>query len=431
MIRRILLPVISAAVVHVVAGQSPARLELVRCDAASDVPCMRARVTPSAAGRIAAAQVDSTQIGAWSGTLAGNPLIGPGFAAHVSVLPTRLLVLIDRGPAMAGDGIAFTRIALKSWLATLDSNSIRVAVAGFNGGDLAARIAEAPFRAPNAALASLDALPSPTPGGHSPLYSAALLGAQRVAAARDSAPGSVGGVLIVSMGRNDVGRGKAAAGLLAGSTGLTAAANGVSATGQRVWIMALDGNAPTDELGTLAGAGGSAAAISLDPNAIANRLAAISREFIATREWTFGVGAIGSGTLGRTAAFGSVRLRVGDRRIAVATLTWRPPLLAMPVFRAVAEPAALSPALREALLLGVGAGSNRPIVALLVAVLVAGAWLLAVRMGWRDFAVVAVTGSAGSTTTRTTTTSVTTEEGPPRRPEDITHQTARRTALRR
>jgi hypothetical protein len=149
------------------------------------------------------------------------------------------------------------------------------------------------------------------------------------------------------------------------------------------------------------------------------------------RELTFGIGAIGVSALARSAAFGSVELDVGADRATVARLTWRPPLVAMPTFQAVADPSALSPALREVLLLGAGGAGNRPVIALVMVLLVAGIWLVTQRLGWRELAVAAPASRERSTTTRTGAMGAMTEEGPPRKPEDITNQTARRTALRR
>lgn len=428
-----LLLVLGGSVAHMGMAQVPGRLELVRCAAGADVPCLRARVTLAAYARAAVGQLDSgRESAAWRGELAGNPLVGPGLAApSASVLRTRLLILIDRGPTMSGEGIAFTRIALKSWLATLDTATIRVALAGFDGRDLPRQILAATFQSPRTVLAALDSLPAPAPRGHSPLYSAILDGAQRVAAASDSVPGINGGLLVITMGRNDVGRGKDAEDFLAGDVGLGRASAGMDAAGKRAWIVALGTDAPMDELGKLAGAAGSAYAVALDPNAIALRLAAIAREFVSARELTFGVGAIGTAALGRAAMTGSATLRVGTNLAASAPLAWRPPLIAMPTFQAVAEPSALSPELREALLLGAGGGSNRPIVALLMAALVGGVWVLASRMGWRGLLVVVPAARERATTTRTVAASAGTEEGPPRKPDDITNQTARRTALRR
>jgi hypothetical protein len=103
----------------------------------------------------------------------------------------------------------------------------------------------------------------------------------------------------------------------------------------------------------------------------------------------------------------------------------------MPAFQAVAEASTLSPALRESLLLGVGGSGNRPMIALCVALLVAATWLVTQRLGWRDLRVPVLTARERSATTRTDMAPVSTEGGPPRKPEDITNQTARRTALHR
>jgi hypothetical protein len=434
MTRRTLLGLLALAAAPAMSAQAPARLELVRCAAGSDVPCVRTRVTLGAAARAGMGMLDSSgESKAWSGELAGGALVAPGLAAaHTALVPTRLLVLIDRGSGMAGEGIAFTRIALKSWLSGLDSSAIQVAIAGFDGRDLAPQIAGVTFRSPAAVLAVVDSMPAPAAKGHSPLYSATLLGAERVAATVASSPGAVGGLLVITAGQNDVGRGRDAVDLLSGTSGLSHAVAGIGSAAQRTWIMALGStDPPADDLRTLAGPAGSAYAVALNPNAIAARLAAIAREFIGARDLTFGVGAIGTAALARTAAGGAASLGVDSTAIKVAMLSWRPPLIAMPSFQAVADPSALSPALREALLLGVGGGSNRPFVALLMAALVAGIWLLVLRVGWRESIAAVPVARERASTTRTMATGVKTEEGAPRKPEDITHQTARRTAMSR
>ena len=108
--RRALLAVLGITVARVGMAQVPARLELVRCTAGSDAPCLRARVTLDASARAAVGALDSVwQNAAWSGEIVGHPLVGPGLgAAPAEVLPTRLLILIDRGAAMSGEGIACT-----------------------------------------------------------------------------------------------------------------------------------------------------------------------------------------------------------------------------------------------------------------------------------------------------------------------------------
>jgi hypothetical protein len=164
-----------------------------------------------------------------------------------------------------------------------------------------------------------------------------------------------------------------------------------------------------------------------------SQLVAPSRETASggPEELTFGAGAIGIGTLARSAASGSIELDAGAERTAIAVLMWRPPLIAMPAFQAVAEPSTVSPALREALLLDVGGSGNRPMIALCVALLVTGIWLATQRLGWRDLSLAVPASRERSATTRTGVAPASTEEGAPRRPEDITHQTARRTALHR
>jgi hypothetical protein len=431
--RNALTPLLAVMAVRGAVAQAPTRLELVRCAVGSEVPCLRARASLDPIARATAASVDSaSERGAWSGELMGTRLAGPG----VSVTPgttsqTQLLILIDRGAAMSGEGIAFARIAVKAWLATLDSTAISVAVAGFDGRNLSQQIGMVAFQSPRAALALVDALPMPAPKEHSPLYTATLLGARRLIAQRDSMRGSVGGLLVITMGQNEIGRGRDGAAFLAGDAGLDQAAAGVSATALRTWIMALGASAPMDELGRLAGTNGSAYAVALDPNAISLRLGAVSREFDGGRELTFGVGALGTGNLGRTAGVGSTRLQVAGHAIRVAVLGWRPPLMALPVFRGVAQPTSLSPALRDALLPGAGGGSNRPFVALLVAVLVAVVWVLVLRLCWGAPMIDGARVRERLATTRTATLGVANDEAPPRKPEDITHQTARRTALGR
>jgi hypothetical protein len=111
-----------------------------------------------------------------------------------------------------------------------------------------------------------------------------------------------------------------------------------------------------------------------------------------------------------------------------STAGWRPPLLALPAFRGVADSAALSPAMREAVLLG-NFGSNRPVIAVLLAVMLGFAWLLVIRLGWRD--PLPVAARSHHSVTRTAPLASASEEADPRTPDEITQITARRTALRR
>lgn len=154
-----------------------------------------------------------------------------------------------------------------------------------------------------------------------------------------------------------------------------------------------------------------------------------TRETIAGQRITVAAGTDGIAGLGRTTARrGLMRDHAGDAVIR-AVAAWRPPLLAMPAFRGVADSAALSPALQEALILGGAVGSDRPAIALLVAVLLVVAWLLVIRLESRDRE--PEPARDRSNTARTGPPDASFEEGPPRKPDDVTHQTARGTAHRR
>jgi hypothetical protein len=149
-----------------------------------------------------------------------------------------------------------------------------------------------------------------------------------------------------------------------------------------------------------------------------------SSEAIGARRVVFDAGADGVAGLART-----TMRRVTATGAPGIEMAWRPPLLAMPTFRGTADSASLSPALHEALLLGNGGGGNRELVALLIAVLLGFAWTLVFRLGAHDAD--AAPARDRPTATRTGIASASAEEAPPRGAEDVTQQTARRTALGR
>jgi hypothetical protein len=434
---RALLTLCAVTLVTAAAGQSPGardRLQLVRCAVESDAPCLRTRLELAQGERAAAGRLDSAREGgAWTIRLDGARLLGLGARVpDPSMIPARLLILLDGGSGMAGKGIAFTRIALKAWLKSLDSTAVKVAVASLDARDLARRIADAVFDSPARAMQVVDAAPGPEPKAQSPLYSAMTLAAQRVRDAVTASPEAQGGVLLVTAGANEVGRGRgaAAAGLLAGPDGLSQAARAVAQSGQRIWIISLAPDRASDELRTLAGPEGSAVAVPLDPNALVVALVGISREFRASRDLTVGVVGPGPAGLARTALAGIATLRVDDQTAIARPISWRPPLMALPTFRGVADSTALPSAVRDALLTGSNAGGNRPVIALLIALLLASVWVLVPRLGWAEPASVAVAREPSATTTIGAAPPPG-EAIAPRKPEDITHQTARRTAMHR
>lgn len=409
-------------------AQRPVRLELVRCTATSDAPCLRTTVPLDDVQRSLASRIDSARLAAaWSAALPGATLVGPGAALPGGqALPVDLLVLIDRGGAMTADGAAFTRTALASWLATLDSGSVRVAVLTLDDAATRQPVDSFTYRSPQAATALLAQLPPLSPRAPSPLLSAmAAIAAGSPDTSRQRA------LLVLTAGRNQVGRGRDAARFLAGDSGLQIAARSAAARGIRTWVVAVGADSTAAMLRTLAGPRGSVFLEPADPNALAARLRAIAREFIGERHLTFGVTGDGVAGLARLSAVGTVTLRGEGDTTAATPVEWRPPLLAMPAFRGVADSAALGDALQEAMLLSPLGGSNRPMIALLLAAIVASGWLLLGRLGWREPAPVASARDRGGSPTRTGSVTPLVAPAAPRRPEDITQQTARHTALRR
>jgi len=141
-----------------------------------------------------------------------------------------------------------------------------------------------------------------------------------------------------------------------------------------------------------------------------------------------GVGVDGLTGLGRGAFRRAVVLRRGADSVASA-MSWRPPLLAMPTFRGVADSALLAPILRDALIAGTLGGTDRPVITIILATLIGMLWLAVGRLGWHDDE--PLTARSKDSTMRTAISGSPADEAPPRKPDDVTRQTARRTALRR
>ncbi len=420
-------------------------LRLVRCAAKADVPCLEARVPLDAPSLALIAKLDSTtEAHAWVGDLAGRMLVGPAVATARSVVPPlRLLILLDRSGSMIGEGIAYTRSTLREFVEGLDSASVRVAVAGFESHAVADGIAAAEFVTPHAAAEALAALPKPDPRANTALYSALVDGSTRVAHATAQAPGTQGAILLVTDGRNDVGHAGDDPGLLTGAAGLTAAVQAAATAHQRVWIMGVGADVAADTLALLVGDHGSATVASLNPNVMAERLQQVSRELRGARDLLFGMPTGGEVTLARTAWRGSAAVWVGNHAVLSRTLTWRPPLFALPAYRGVANAAELTPALSAALTAGPGT-NVRLLFALFLGLVGAALWILVPRLLWiRAAAPIApeiasaprvaptpaapeaapapAADSAGGLRTDVT-------EVAPRTAADVTNQTARRTA---
>ncbi len=416
-----------------VQGQTPTvPLRLVRCTAGADVPCLVARVVLDARSAALVGQLDSTdESRAWTGALAGARLAGPGVAVAQRVEPPlRLLVLLDRSGSMTGEGIAFTRITLRSFIGALDSATVRVAVAGFESRDVSVGIDASRFVPPAEAVRVLEQIPSPDVRANTALYSALVDGSRHVAAAVAAAPGTQGAILLVTDGRNEVGFARDDPGLLAGPDGLARARAALEASGQKIWIMGVGQHVAADELASLAGGGGVAVIARLDPNAMAERLAVISRELRGARELTFGVSGGAAASLARAPWVGAAAAWRDGRPLVTQALAWRPPLYALPAYDGVADAASLPAGMRDAGTGAAGGPGTRLLIALSMGLVGALLWVFVPRVAWMGSSVLPTAAEPAAPASAPRKAPAEAEnasglrrdvqEAPPRKPSDVT-----------
>lgn len=449
MTRTVAVIVLMHLCIRPLAAQAPGGavpLRLVRCAPGGDLACLEARVALDAPALAQLGAMDSAaEAHGWAGDLAGRMLVGPAVALPRTVVPPlRLLVLLDRSGSMIGNGIAFTRSALREFLMQLDSSGVRVAVAGFESHRVRDGITGAQFVTPREAADVLARLPKPDPQANTALYSALAFGSQVVAQATAATPGTQGAILLVTDGRNDVDHRGDDPGLLSGPLGLQTAHDAMMHAGQRVWIMGVGQEVARDTLAMLVGGQGSVTVASLDPNVMAARLDGISRELRAGRDLLFGMPAGSEATLARTAWSGDAVLRADNHAVITRELAWLPPRFAMPAFRGVADAAQLTPAMRAALTAGRSL-DPRPLFALVLVLLGAACWILIPRVFWLDPAEAVEAGTAVpapkakaivpeavvSAAPDDGTLRRDVEEVTPRKSTDVTRQTARRAAATR
>lgn len=358
---------------------------LVRCQRGAEVPCVRVLVPLDTASLSLLSGLDSAaEAAAWAGWIGTTRLVGPTVAIPSGVNPPlRLLVLLDRSGSMRGQGIAYTRITLKAFIQSLDSTSIRVAVAGFESRRVADGISAVPFQPPARAAEALEALPAPDIAGNTALYAALEAGVERVQRAVSAEPGTRGAILLITDGRNDVDHPGDDPGLASGAAGLAEARGAVERSGLRVWLLGVGPTPARDELRTLAGSGGSVMIASLDPNAMERTFGNISRELHAARVLTFGLPGRVSLTLGRSPWTGAVAVQPDDRPLLLQPLLWQPPYFAMPAFAGVADSALLPAALAPALAAGAGTDTQW-LMALLFGLIGVAGWVFIPRLLWRQ-----------------------------------------------
>jgi hypothetical protein len=292
----------------------------------------------------------------------------------------------------------------------------------------------------------LDWLPQPDVAANTALYSAVVAGLERLdGEMRGAEPGTRGGLVLLTDGKNDVrGRGDDP-GLLSGAIGRRNVAEIAAKSPHQIWLVGV-GSVDREELSTLAGSRGEALVDSLDAVVLANHFSHIGRQIIAARELTLRVAAPSVALLSRGAGAGVLQGNTGrtsgERAEIVRQLDWRPPLLALPAYEGVADSIAVA---GLGSTLGVEEDWSRRLVVSVALVLF---WLALTASLPNFFAAPvrpsAVEGSqvearevvprsmtAAARDDRSTGLRIDAKEAPPRKPDEITASSARKVSTTR
>ncbi len=399
---------------------------LLRCGERSARPCLMTTVSlrPEQARQLAGRSPDSLSVAWRARFLRDTSLAGRAQRTWSSAMRgNRVLILVDVSGSMKNLGIGTAKLVVGNFLRTLDSlpaGSVRVAVAPFGSVSVADRIATARFTTPDSARHAIDRLPNPD-RENTGLYSAVEAGVERLSRELAEAGEGLGALVVLTDGDNDVGRPGDDPGLLAGTAGLTRAAQAVDQSAAFTTIVGI-GNLNAQALRTLAGPRGRAYLKSLDAYELARPLAEVRDLFAISWEVLFPLSVAREG-LGR----GPASL-VPSLGAVAGTALWRPPVIALPAFVGVAS-SALLPS-------GVGAApvgfvlDRRWPLALMAGVLLFLLWFVAPRLLWPSSPAVAplqgaptppkvVSPPAGGLRADV-------KEVAPRRPSDTTAAKARR-----
>lgn len=420
----------------------PTPVRLVQCAPHRNVPCLEVGVALTQGDRGRLAVMDSTaERQQWSGALGSTRLIGPGMRPMARPGPrNHILLVIDRSAQLSGAGIAFTRIALKAFVQSLDSNTTRFVVAAVDSASGTSGVTRGPFMSARQALAALDTLSAPEADTRGDLKGALVSVASRMQplsagsdSTQDAAVVITGGIALAPTmvtprprhGRHPTT--PLAATVVPPDSLIAKVLAAVSAAGPRVWIIQLDTMAAIPDLPAASGHV-NVVRLPLDPNALAHALARVRRALFDGRLLLFGVPAEDVSMLAHGMRTGMAVNADSTAAAVVIPLLWRPPVFALPAYQGIADTGMLSPDMRDALLPGDAGEGNTALIALFLAVVLTATWLLVPRLAWARPLVAPVAAGRNVSTTRLAALA---REAEPRRPEDITHQTARRTAMHR
>ncbi len=325
--------------------RDPSPTRVVRCKQGLDVPCV---VTAVELDANEARRLPNDSTGRfWTGRLAGADLSGVHERTDTANAPPwKLLVLLDLSGSMRGEGLRYARSSLRGFIRGLPQQGVAVAVAPFESRQVVGRIASARFGPPGAAVQTLDQLPQPDVSANTALYSALVAGLERLdGEMRGAAPGTRGGLVLLTDGKNDVGGRADDKGLLSGASGRRSAADIAARSPHQIWLVGA-GSVDREELSALAGTRGEALVDALGAVALANRFNHIGRQIATAHEVTMRVGVPSVALLSRGAGSGVLQIgaepSTGATVAAARQLDWRPPLLTLPAYDGVADSAAVA-----------------------------------------------------------------------------------------
>lgn len=327
---------------------------LVRCAEKHAMSCFAVTLRRPIGSAAAMRAVDTARAH-WEGDASATRLIGPGFVrlGFDSTRKIRLLLAVDVSGSMKGEGIAFTRSALRSFLSALPTTGIEVALVPFESRAVAASFATVKFVVPTEAVAQLEKLPAPL-SGNTALYTAIAEGLRVL-----DRPGAVDGatvLVVLTDGVNDVGHARDDVGLLGGQSGRDQAQQLIASSKHQIWLVGAGAGVDGAELKALAGTRANATVVAMDPGALVALLSQIRMSLATQYTLVYGVPSSVATHLGRRP------LRITIRGDSTLLSRWRPPLLAGPLFDGVADSTLLSSDLRVLMQDGTSTGNDRVIV---------------------------------------------------------------------
>jgi hypothetical protein len=239
-------------------------------------------------------------------------------------------------------GFSTTSLVLKQFLSSVPKGDIRIAVVPFESHRVQARIDSSVFTTPDSARQVAGRLPEPIDRNNTALYSAVVFGAARLDAEVKSSPaGTVGGMLVITDGMNEVYLKQSDdddPGLLrTDQHGIDAARAALDQARPRLWILGLGGRIDSRQLNALAKGFGEMDSLQIESYRLQQRVSAIGASFWSGWEAGFPINQERE-ELGR----GWAELQIVPAgSVAPVRFGWRPPLVALPAFEAVLDPTLL------------------------------------------------------------------------------------------